>query len=98
MAKRQQRLIESVDSASLKRTGDIKPSSGTHSIHRFIELGVVADRKFLDFHQGTDYEKYLLTIMNMVADFYHDSSVGNQIDVVVVRITYLEAEKKEVSI
>ncbi|XP_063991205.1 A disintegrin and metalloproteinase with thrombospondin motifs 12-like [Diachasmimorpha longicaudata] len=98
LTKRQQRLIETRNSGSLKRADGKKPSSGTHSIHRFIEIGVVADKKFLDYYKGTDYEKYLLTIMNMVSDFYHDSSVGNQIDIVVVKITYLEAEKKEIDL
>ncbi|KAF7382624.1 hypothetical protein HZH68_015543 [Vespula germanica] len=74
------------------------PISGTHSIHRFIEIGLIADRRFLDFHNNTNYEQYLLTIMNMVSDFYHDSSNGNQIDVVVVRIIYLEKEKEEIDL
>jgi len=68
-----------------------------YSIHRYVEIGVVADRRFLDFHNNTDYEQYLLTIMNMVADFYHDSSVGNQIDIILVRMIYLEKEKEEVT-
>lgn len=72
-------------------------SAGTHSIHRYIEIGLIADRRFLDFHNNTDYEQYLLTIMNMVSDFYHDNSVGNQIDVVLVRMIYLEKEKEEVT-
>lgn len=67
-------------------------------MHRYIELGVIADKKFLDYHKGTNYEQYLLTVMNMVSDFYHDSSIGNQIDVVVVRMIYLEKEKEEVLI
>ncbi|KAI4488513.1 hypothetical protein M0802_011553 [Mischocyttarus mexicanus] len=73
-------------------------ASGTHSIHRFIEIGLIADRRFLDFHNNTNYEQYLLTIMNMVSDFYHDSSNGNQIDVVVVRMIYLEKEKEEIDL
>ncbi|KMQ94667.1 a disintegrin and metalloproteinase with thrombospondin motifs 7 [Lasius niger] len=36
--------------------------------------------------------------MNMVSDFYHDSSVGNQIDVVLVRMIYLEKEKEEIDL
>ncbi|XP_014212896.1 A disintegrin and metalloproteinase with thrombospondin motifs 12-like [Copidosoma floridanum] len=73
-------------------------SSGTHSIHRYIEVALVADRRFLDFHNGTNYELYLLTIMNMVSDFYHDASVGNQIDVVVVRMIYLERQRNEIDL
>ncbi|XP_011305247.1 A disintegrin and metalloproteinase with thrombospondin motifs 12-like [Fopius arisanus] len=98
LVKKNQRSLEVGNSKSLKRADTKNLNSGTHSIHRFIELGVVADKKFLDFYAGSDYEKYLLTIMNMVSDFYHDSSVGNQIDVVVVKITYLEAEKKEIDL
>lgn len=93
LAKRQMRLMEN-NSVGAKR--DAAMSAGTHSIHRYIEIGLVADRRFLDFHNNTDYEQYLLTIMNMVSDYYHDSSVGNQIDVVLVRVIYLEKEKEEV--
>lgn len=94
LAKRQMQLMEN-NSPGAKR--DIAVSTGTHSIHRYIEIGLIADRRFLDFHNSTDYEQYLLTIMNMVSDFYHDSSVGNQIDVVLVRMIYLEKEKEEVT-
>lgn len=73
-------------------------SSFTHSIHRFIEVALVADKKFIEFWSNKDIERYLLTIMNMVADYYHDASTGNQIDVVVVRMIYLEAEEKEVDL
>lgn len=94
LAKRQMQLMEN-NSLGAKRETTI--SAGTHSIHRYIEIGLIADRRFLDFHNNTDYEQYLLTIMNMVSDFYHDSSVGNQIDVVLVRMIYLEKEKEEVT-
>lgn len=93
LAKRQMRLMEN-NSVDGKR--DAAVTTGTHSIHRYIEIGLVTDRRFLDFHNNTDYEQYLLTIMNMVSDYYHDSSVGNQIDVVLVRVIYLEKEKEEV--
>lgn len=94
LAKRQMQLMEN-NSLDTKR--DTAISTGTHSIHRYIEIGLIADRRFLDFHNNTDYEQYLLTVMNMVSDFYHDSSVGNQIDVVLVRVIYLEKEKEEVT-
>lgn len=93
LAKRQIRLMEN---NTLDAKHDTKISPGTHSIHRYIEIGLIADRRFLDFHNNTDYEQYLLTIMNMMSDFYHDNSVGNQIDVVLVRMIYLEKEKEEV--
>jgi len=86
-----------MENNSLGAERDIAVSAGTHSIHRYIEIGLIADRRFLDFHNNTDYEQYLLTVMNMVSDFYHDNSVGNQIDVVLVRVIYLEKEKEEVT-
>ncbi|XP_053976514.1 A disintegrin and metalloproteinase with thrombospondin motifs 7-like [Hylaeus volcanicus] len=96
LAKRQKRLMEDNSVASKRESAPV--TSGTHSIHRYIEIGLVADRRFLDFHNNTNYEQYLLTIMNMVSDFYHDSSSGNQIDVVVVRMIYLEKEKEEIDL
>ncbi|XP_076295392.1 A disintegrin and metalloproteinase with thrombospondin motifs 7 [Lasioglossum baleicum] len=74
------------------------PLGMTHSIHRYLTIGLVADRQFLDFHNNTNYEQYLLTIMNMVSDYYHDVSTGNQIDVIVVRMIYLEKEKEEIDL
>jgi hypothetical protein len=58
------------------------------SKHWYLELLVVADKYFLDCH-NTDPETCILTIMNMAADFFHDASVGNLLDIVVVRIIYL---------
>ncbi|XP_012140614.1 A disintegrin and metalloproteinase with thrombospondin motifs 7 isoform X2 [Megachile rotundata] len=95
LAERQKRLLED-NSIGTKR--DSPASFATHSIHRYIEIGLVADRRFLDYYNNTDYEQYLLTVMNMVSDFYHDKSVGNQIDVVVVRMIYLEKEKEEIDL
>ncbi|XP_043277763.1 A disintegrin and metalloproteinase with thrombospondin motifs 7-like [Venturia canescens] len=75
-----------------------RQNSGSHSIHRYIEAAVICDRRFLDYHKQTDYEKYVMTIMNMVSDFWHDASCGNQVDVIVVRVIYLEQEKKEIDL
>lgn len=105
LGKRQQMLFDKEETQPVNNSASIGPSkraqppqsSGTHSIHRYIEVGIVCDRRFLDFHKNTDYEKYVMTIMNMVADFWHDESCGNQVDIVVVRIIYLEMEKKEVT-
>ncbi|XP_074033446.1 A disintegrin and metalloproteinase with thrombospondin motifs 12 [Leptinotarsa decemlineata] len=71
---------------------------GVASEHRYLETLVVADKKFLKHHENKDVELYIMTVMNMVADFYHDSSSGNQMDVVVVRIMYLEKEEEEIDL
>ncbi|CAK9809490.1 A disintegrin and metalloproteinase with thrombospondin motifs 7 [Anthophora quadrimaculata] len=94
LALQQKRLMEEHPDEAKREASHFR----THSIHRFIEIGLVADRRFLDFYNNTNYEQYLLTIMNMVSDFYHDKSVGNQIDVVVVRMIYLEKEKEEIDL
>ncbi|XP_008201012.2 A disintegrin and metalloproteinase with thrombospondin motifs 7 isoform X1 [Tribolium castaneum] len=70
----------------------------TESVHRYLETMVVCDKKFLEFHKNIDQETYVLTVMNMVADFYHDSSSGNMMDVVVVRIMYLDKEEEEIDL
>ncbi|XP_069698808.1 A disintegrin and metalloproteinase with thrombospondin motifs 12-like [Periplaneta americana] len=70
----------------------------TFSKHRYQEILVVADKRFLQFHNNTDYEMYILTIMNMASDYYHDASAGNLIDFVVVRIMYLHKEEEEVDL
>lgn len=49
------------------------------------------------FHQDGDVETYLLTIMNMVSALYLDPTIGNFINIVVVRIILVEEEDPEVS-
>jgi hypothetical protein len=57
----------------------------------------VADKEFLDYH-NKDPETYILTIMNMVADLFHDESVGNLLDIVVMRIIYLQKQEEELDL
>ncbi|CAH1113494.1 unnamed protein product [Psylliodes chrysocephalus] len=71
---------------------------GVTSEHRYLETIVVGDKKFLTHHKNNDVELYVMTVMNMVSDFYHDASSGNQMDVVVVRIMYLEKEEEEIDL
>lgn len=42
---------------------------GMESVHRYLETLIVCDKKFLEYHKNTDYESYVLTIMNMVFNF-----------------------------
>uniref|UniRef100_A0A1B6CIH1 Peptidase M12B domain-containing protein n=1 Tax=Clastoptera arizonana TaxID=38151 RepID=A0A1B6CIH1_9HEMI len=74
-----------------------RSDSGTVK-NRYIECLVVADLKFLNHNKNIDVEEYILTVMNIVSDYYHDASVGNMIDVVVVKIIYLEKEKEEIDL
>jgi len=51
----------------------------------------------MNFHEDGDVETYILTIMNMVSALYRDASIGNTINVVVVRIILLEDEISQVN-
>uniref|UniRef100_A0A1B0BK22 Peptidase M12B domain-containing protein n=1 Tax=Glossina palpalis gambiensis TaxID=67801 RepID=A0A1B0BK22_9MUSC len=55
---------------------------------RHVETLIVADATMVAFHD--DVETYLLTIMNMVSALYKDPSIGNAIEIVVVKIILLE--------
>ncbi|CAH0553700.1 unnamed protein product [Brassicogethes aeneus] len=71
---------------------------GLKSEHRYLETAVVLDKKFIEHHKKIDYETYVMTLMNMVSDYYHDASSGNQMDVVIVRIIFLEKEEEEIDL
>ncbi|XP_028966579.1 A disintegrin and metalloproteinase with thrombospondin motifs 7 [Galendromus occidentalis] len=68
------------------------------SIERNVETLVVADRTMLEYYKNEDMETYLLTVLNMVSTLYHDASIGNAINVVVIRIMVLETEEQKVQI
>ncbi|XP_067642370.1 A disintegrin and metalloproteinase with thrombospondin motifs 12 isoform X2 [Eurosta solidaginis] len=55
---------------------------------RHVEALIVADATMVAFHQKL--ETYLLTIMNMVSALYKDPSIGNLIEIVVVKMIFLE--------
>lgn len=46
----------------------------------------------MKFHVDVEVDAYLLTIMNMVSSLYKDPTIGNSIQVVVVKILMLEEE------
>lgn len=48
----------------------------------------MADYTMVNFHEHI--ELYLLTIMNMVSALYKDPSIGNAIEIVVVKIILFE--------
>ena len=67
------------------------------SKERHVEALLVADTSMMTFHEDGDVETYILTIMNMVSALYRDASIGNTINVVVVRIILLEDEIAQVN-
>ncbi|KAJ4433153.1 hypothetical protein ANN_15410, partial [Periplaneta americana] len=73
-------------------------TEGKNNLNNFLEILLVADKKFLQARNGTDFEQYLFTVMNMAYDIFHDESVGQPIDLVLVRVIYLEKEEQEIDL
>uniref|UniRef100_A0A8C1V3F2 A disintegrin and metalloproteinase with thrombospondin motifs 2-like n=1 Tax=Cyprinus carpio TaxID=7962 RepID=A0A8C1V3F2_CYPCA len=58
-----------------------------------IEVLLGVDDSVVQFHGQQNVEKYLLTLMNIVNEIYHDHSLGALINVVLVRIVLVDAKK-----
>uniref|UniRef100_A0A8B9KFK5 ADAM metallopeptidase with thrombospondin type 1 motif 20 n=1 Tax=Astyanax mexicanus TaxID=7994 RepID=A0A8B9KFK5_ASTMX len=74
------------------------PSSGSRkkrflSYPRFVELMVTADAKMVR-HHGRNLEHYILTIMSVVAAVYKDPSVGNLINIMIVKLIVIHNEQE----
>ncbi|XP_039962341.1 A disintegrin and metalloproteinase with thrombospondin motifs 6 isoform X3 [Bactrocera tryoni] len=69
-------------------TKEMKRSKRSISSPRHVEALIVADATMVAFH--SKLETYVLTIMNMVSALYKDPSIGNSIEIVVVKIILLE--------
>ncbi|XP_078539094.1 A disintegrin and metalloproteinase with thrombospondin motifs 7 [Lissotriton helveticus] len=68
------------------------------SKEKWVETLVVADNKMVEYHGTDNVEHYILTVMNMVAGLFHDPSIGNPINIVIVRLILLEGEEDELKI
>ncbi|XP_013106466.2 A disintegrin and metalloproteinase with thrombospondin motifs 6 isoform X1 [Stomoxys calcitrans] len=64
---------------------------------RHVETLIVADSTMVAFH-AKEVELYLLTIMNMVSALYKDPSIGNAIEIVVVKIILLDEEEAHIDL
>nr|XP_056721739.1 A disintegrin and metalloproteinase with thrombospondin motifs 7 [Euleptes europaea] len=68
------------------------------SKEKWVETLVVADTKMVEYHGTENVEKYVLTVMNMVAGLFHDASIGNPIHISIVRLIFLEEEEEDLKI
>ncbi|NXP04540.1 ATS7 metalloproteinase, partial [Thinocorus orbignyianus] len=68
------------------------------SKEKWVETLVVADTKMIDYHGSENIEKYVLTVMNMVAGLFHHASIGNPINIAIVRLILLEDEEEDLKI
>uniref|UniRef100_A0A8B9FWW2 ADAM metallopeptidase with thrombospondin type 1 motif 7 n=1 Tax=Amazona collaria TaxID=241587 RepID=A0A8B9FWW2_9PSIT len=68
------------------------------SKEKWVETLVVADTKMVEYHGSESIEKYVLTVMNMVAGLFHHASIGNPINIAIVRLILLEDEEEDLKI
>ncbi|XP_051546241.1 A disintegrin and metalloproteinase with thrombospondin motifs 20-like [Myxocyprinus asiaticus] len=63
------------------------------SYPRFVELMVTADTKMVR-HHGQNLEHYILTIMSVVAAIYRDPSVGNLVNIMIVKLIVIHNKQE----
>lgn len=68
------------------------------SVEHNVEAMVVVDPLMMDYYKNEDVTNYVLTIMNMVVSIFHDASLGNAINIVLVRLVLLEADQDDLEI
>uniref|UniRef100_A0AAR2L7P9 A disintegrin-like and metallopeptidase (reprolysin type) with thrombospondin type 1 motif, 7 n=1 Tax=Pygocentrus nattereri TaxID=42514 RepID=A0AAR2L7P9_PYGNA len=68
------------------------------SREKWVETLVVADSKMVEHHGRSGVESYVLAVMNIVAGLFHDASIGNAINIVVVRLILLEKDEEDLKI
>ncbi|KAL6468877.1 hypothetical protein MHYP_G00224010 [Metynnis hypsauchen] len=68
------------------------------SREKWVETLVVADSKMVEYHGRSGVESYVLAVMNIVAGLFHDASIGNAINIVVVRLILLEKDEEDLKI
>ncbi|XP_054626711.1 A disintegrin and metalloproteinase with thrombospondin motifs 7 isoform X3 [Dunckerocampus dactyliophorus] len=68
------------------------------SKEKWVETLVVADPKMVEYHGSKGVESYVLAVMNIVAGLFQDASIGNAINIVVVRLVVLEQDEDDLKI
>ncbi|XP_068132664.1 A disintegrin and metalloproteinase with thrombospondin motifs 20 isoform X2 [Hyperolius riggenbachi] len=63
------------------------------SYPRYVELMVTADAKMVR-HHGRNLQHYVLTLMSIVAAIYKDPSIGNLINILIVKLIIIHSEQE----
>ncbi|TTA54982.1 A disintegrin and metalloproteinase with thrombospondin motifs 7 [Bagarius yarrelli] len=63
------------------------------SREKWVETLVVADPKMVEYYGKNGVESYVLSVMNIVAGLFLDPSIGNSINIVIVRLILLEQDE-----
>ncbi|KAM7295476.1 putative thrombospondin-like protein [Ixodes scapularis] len=64
----------------------------SYSLEQHVEVLVAADSKMARYH-GKNLKHYILTLMAAVAHIYKDPSIGNLLDIAVVKLIFMEEEE-----
>ncbi|KAM6470860.1 A disintegrin and metalloproteinase with thrombospondin motifs 9 isoform 3-T3 [Liasis olivaceus] len=89
--------------SSKNKTSNIRRKNSPRRIKRFlsypryVEVMVVADNRMAAYH-GTNLQHYILTLMSIVASIYKDPSIGNLINIVIVKLAIIHNEQDGPSI
>lgn len=89
---------EHYDRAAARHRKDHHRRKRSISIERHIEAMVVVDPAMVEYYKNEDVKTYVLTIMNMVATLFHEASIGNAINLVIVRLVLLEEQQEELKL
>ncbi|MFT7816604.1 A disintegrin and metalloproteinase with thrombospondin motifs 7-like [Arapaima gigas] len=95
-AERAQRQRERWERRRRRRRHRVRPRS--ISREKWVETLVVADSKMVEYHGSQGVESYVLAVMNIVAGLFRDASIGNSINIVVVRLILLEQDEEDLKI
>ncbi|XP_021333676.1 A disintegrin and metalloproteinase with thrombospondin motifs 7 isoform X1 [Danio rerio] len=68
------------------------------STEKWVETLVVADPKMVEYHGSKGVVSYVLSVMNIVAGLFRDASIGNAINIAVVRLVLLEKDEEDLKI
>uniref|UniRef100_A0A8C6L6X3 ADAM metallopeptidase with thrombospondin type 1 motif 7 n=1 Tax=Nothobranchius furzeri TaxID=105023 RepID=A0A8C6L6X3_NOTFU len=68
------------------------------SKEKWVETLVVADPKMVDYHGSKAVESYVLAVMNIVTGLFKDATIGNAINIVIVRLILLEQDEDDLKI
>uniref|UniRef100_A0A8C1UT84 ADAM metallopeptidase with thrombospondin type 1 motif 7 n=1 Tax=Cyprinus carpio TaxID=7962 RepID=A0A8C1UT84_CYPCA len=68
------------------------------STEKWVETLVVADPKMVEYYGSKGVVNYVLSVMNIVTGLFRDASIGNAINIAVVRLILLEKDEEDLKI
>ncbi|KAM4651989.1 A disintegrin and metalloproteinase with thrombospondin motifs 9 [Discoglossus pictus] len=81
----------------INETGFLRRTKRFLSYPRYVEVMVVADSRMVEYH-GANLQHYVLTLMSIVASIYKDPSIGNLINIAIVKLAVIHNDQEGPSI